>query len=107
MSKLCVCVWWCSFEGAVPALLDVAAIAADRVLLLDCFFTVVLFHGSTVAQWRRAGYQHQPEHDNFRALLAVRHWAGNRDRTSFGLLGGREISSRGRFRDAGRFISPV
>ncbi|KEH26314.1 protein transporter SEC23-like protein [Medicago truncatula] len=39
-------------SGPEPALLDVAAIAADRVLLLDAFFTVVIFHGSTIAQWR-------------------------------------------------------
>lgn len=45
-----------------PALLDVAAISADRILLLDSYFTVVVFHGSTIAQWRKAGYQNQPEH---------------------------------------------
>lgn len=48
--------------GPEPALLDVAAIAADRLLLLDAFFTVVIFHGATIAQWRKAGYQNQPEH---------------------------------------------
>lgn len=52
-----------SFHSAPePALLDVAAIASDRILLLDSYFTVVIFHGSTVAQWRKAGYQDQPEH---------------------------------------------
>ena len=45
-----------------PALLDVAAIAADRILLLDSYFTVVIFHGSTIAQWRKAGYHKMPEH---------------------------------------------
>jgi len=30
---------------------------------------VVVFHGSTVAQWRKAGYQRQPEHAAFKALL--------------------------------------
>lgn len=53
-----------------PALLDVAAIAADRILLLDSYFTIVIFHGSTIAQWRKAGYHYQPEHQviflNFR-----------------------------------------
>lgn len=49
-------------SGPEPALLDVAAIAADRVLLLDSFFTVVIFHGSTIAQWRKAGYHNEPEH---------------------------------------------
>lgn len=45
-----------------PALLDVSAIAADRILLLDSYFTIVIFHGSTIAQWRKAGYHNQPEH---------------------------------------------
>lgn len=45
-----------------PALLDVAAISADRILLLDSYFTIVVFHGSTIAQWRKAGYHNQPEH---------------------------------------------
>lgn len=45
-----------------PALLDVASIAADRILLLDAYFSVVIFHGMTIAQWRNMGYQNQPEH---------------------------------------------
>ncbi|GKV06204.1 hypothetical protein SLEP1_g18117 [Rubroshorea leprosula] len=49
-------------SGPEPALLDVAAIAADRILLLDAYFTVVIFHGSTIAQWRKAGYHNQSEH---------------------------------------------
>lgn len=45
-----------------PALLDVSSIAADRILLLDSYFSVVVFHGMTIAQWRNLGYQNQPEH---------------------------------------------
>ncbi|KAJ0053266.1 hypothetical protein Pint_00003 [Pistacia integerrima] len=56
-------------SGPEPALLDVAAIAADRILLLDSYFTVVIFHGATIAQWRKAGYHHQPEHQAFAQLL--------------------------------------
>jgi protein transport protein SEC23 len=56
-------------SGVEPALLDVAAIAADRILLLDAFFTVVVFHGSTVAQWRKAGYHDNIEHELFAAFL--------------------------------------
>ncbi|XP_052169845.1 protein transport protein SEC23-like [Diospyros lotus] len=52
-----------------PALLDVAAIVSDRILLLDSYFTVVVFHGSTIAQWRKAGYHNQPEHVAFAQLL--------------------------------------
>ena len=45
-----------------PALLDVASISADRILLLDSYFSIVVFHGMTIAQWRNMGYQNQPEH---------------------------------------------
>ncbi|KAK9095614.1 hypothetical protein Scep_027083 [Stephania cephalantha] len=59
-----------SFHSAPePALLDVAAISADRILLLDAYFTVVIFHGATIAQWRNAGYHNQPEHEVFAQLL--------------------------------------
>ncbi|MQL83618.1 hypothetical protein Taro_016111, partial [Colocasia esculenta] len=48
-----------------PALLDVASISADRILLLDAYFSVVIFHGMTIAQWRNMGYQNQPEHQPY------------------------------------------
>ena len=53
-----------SFQsGPEPVLLDVTAIAADRILLLDSYFTVVIFHGITIAQWQKAGYQYQEGHE--------------------------------------------
>jgi hypothetical protein len=52
------------------------SISPDRILLLDAYFYVVVFHGSTVAQWRKARYQDQPEHEAFRQLLEVRSAAG-------------------------------
>ncbi|KAK8548076.1 hypothetical protein V6N12_061001 [Hibiscus sabdariffa] len=45
-----------------PALLDVASISADCILLLDSYFSIVVFHGITIAQWRNMGYQNLPEH---------------------------------------------
>lgn len=45
-----------SFNGVEPALLDVSSIMPERILLLDAFFYVVIFHGATVAQWRKEGY---------------------------------------------------
>ncbi|CAH9080693.1 unnamed protein product [Cuscuta europaea] len=56
-----------------PALLDVASIAADRILLLDSYFSVVIFHGMTIAQWRNMGYHKQPEHQAFAQLLQAPH----------------------------------
>ncbi|MBA0647461.1 hypothetical protein Goklo_015336 [Gossypium klotzschianum] len=56
-----------------PALLDVASISADRILLLDAYFSIVIFHGMTIAQWRNMGYQSQPEHQAFSQLLQAPH----------------------------------
>ncbi|GAB4844212.1 Protein transport protein S23 C [Ancistrocladus abbreviatus] len=59
-----------SFHSAPEAaLLDVSSISGDRILLLDSYFTVVIFHGATIAQWQKAGYQNDPEHQAFVQLL--------------------------------------
>ena len=52
-----------------PVLLDATSVRPDVMLLLDTFFTLVVFHGQTIAAWRDAGYQHQPDHANFKQLL--------------------------------------
>ncbi|KAI5965939.1 SEC23 [Candida pseudojiufengensis] len=51
-------------------LLDSVSIKDDRILLLDTFFHILIFHGKTIAQWRRLGYQDQEEYSNLRELLA-------------------------------------
>jgi len=59
-----------SFSGPpVPVLLDVTSIAPDRILLLDTFFQVIVFHGETISAWRRQGYHESGEHASFRELL--------------------------------------
>ncbi|KAF4101968.1 hypothetical protein G5714_016768 [Onychostoma macrolepis] len=59
-----------SFNGPPePVLLDSSSILPDRILLMDTFFQIVIFHGETVSQWRKAGYQDMPEYENFRHLL--------------------------------------
>ena len=60
-----------SFNGPPqPVLLDVASIQPDSILLLDTFFMIVVHAGQTIAAWRKANYQDQPEHEAFRNLLA-------------------------------------
>ncbi|XP_078462491.1 protein transport protein Sec23A isoform X2 [Lampetra planeri] len=59
-----------SFSGPPePVLLDSSSILADRILLMDTFFQILIYHGETVAQWCKSGYQELPEYDNFRQLL--------------------------------------
>ena len=59
-----------SFNGPpVPVLLDVTSIAPDRILLLDTFFQVIVFHGETISAWRKQNYHEDPSHTHFRDLL--------------------------------------
>uniref|UniRef100_H2ZP45 Protein transport protein SEC23 n=1 Tax=Ciona savignyi TaxID=51511 RepID=H2ZP45_CIOSA len=59
-----------SFNGPPePVLLDSTSIQADKILLLDTFFQVLIYHGETIDQWKKAGYQEKPEYENFRQLL--------------------------------------
>lgn len=52
-----------------PVLLDIASISPEKILLLDTFFQVVVWHGEKIASWRKQGYHEKPEYDNFRQLL--------------------------------------
>ncbi|CAG8640634.1 984_t:CDS:2, partial [Scutellospora calospora] len=52
-----------------PVLLDSVSIKPDVILLLDTFFHILIFHGETIAQWRKAGYQEQDGYENFKELL--------------------------------------
>jgi protein transport protein SEC23 len=59
-----------SFHGPPqPVLLDATSVTSDTILLLDTFFHVVVFHGSTISMWRAAGYQDQADHIHFKNLL--------------------------------------
>lgn len=57
-------------EGeANAALLDSVSIKEDVVLLLDTFFHLCIWHGTTVAQWRKAGYHEQEGFEHIKAQL--------------------------------------
>ncbi|KAJ1878458.1 GTPase-activating protein S23 [Coemansia sp. RSA 486] len=57
-------------EGApAPVVLDSASMKPDVILLLDSFFHILIWHGETIAEWRKAGYHEQPEYENLRLLL--------------------------------------
>ena len=66
------------FEAdAYPVLLDANAIQADKILLLDSYFTVVIFHGSLIANWRNQKYHEMEEYVDFKDLLSRPHIAAN------------------------------
>lgn len=56
-------------EEPEAVLLDSVSIKDDRILLLDTFFHILIFHGRTIAQWRKAGYQDQEDYADFKRLL--------------------------------------
>ncbi|XP_024962905.1 protein transport protein SEC23-like isoform X1 [Cynara cardunculus var. scolymus] len=59
-----------SFDGPpIPVLLDVCSLSPDVILLFDSYFYVVIHYGSKIAQWKKLGYDRDPDHENFRKLL--------------------------------------
>ncbi len=36
---------------------------------MDTFYHILIYHGETIAQWIKAGYQDLPEYENFKQLL--------------------------------------
>merc|ERR1712012_1171812 len=59
-----------SFNGPPePVLLDSSSIQPDRILLMDTFFQVLIYHGETIHQWKVAKYHEQEEYATFAQLL--------------------------------------
>ncbi|KAI9824482.1 MAG: GTPase-activating protein S23 [Phylliscum demangeonii] len=56
-------------DGSQPVLLDSTSIQPNHILLLDTFFHILIFHGETIAEWRKIGYQDQEGYENFKSLL--------------------------------------
>lgn len=56
-------------EQTQPVLLDTTSIHPERVLLMDTFFHIVIFHGETIAAWKKANYHLQPGYETFSQLL--------------------------------------
>lgn len=54
-----------------PALLDISSLKPEVILLLDTFFNVLIWHGDTVVEWKKAGYHEQPEYEHFRTLMQM------------------------------------
>lgn len=50
-------------------LLDSMSLAPLKILLLDTFFQLLIWHGKQIAAWRKAGYHEQPEYEYFNTFL--------------------------------------
>lgn len=56
-------------EEAHPVLLDSVSAKSDVILLLDTFFHILIWHGETIAQWRKQGFQEKENYEGFKLLL--------------------------------------
>ena len=52
-----------------PVLLDIDSLKNDYILLLDTYFKVVIWEGSTIRSWRKAGYHKKEEYENVKILM--------------------------------------
>lgn len=65
-----------SGAGGAPAtvnavLLDAASIGPERILLLDTFFNVILWHGESVASWKKSGLDQDPNYDYLKEFFQM------------------------------------
>jgi len=59
-----------SFNGPpeiVP--LDSSSVQPDKILLLDTFFQVLIYHGDNIHAWVKAGYHEKEEYANLKELI--------------------------------------
>mmetsp|Transcript_33737 Transcript_33737/g.52760 ORF Transcript_33737/g.52760 Transcript_33737/m.52760 type:complete len:606 (-) Transcript_33737:175-1992(-) len=56
-------------DKGFPVLLSSKSLAPDRILMLDTFFHLVIWHGKTISDWMQKGFQNDPNYGAFRALL--------------------------------------
>ncbi|KAI5959749.1 uncharacterized protein KGF55_004981 [Candida pseudojiufengensis] len=52
-----------------PVLLDSMSLGRSKILLLDTFFQILIYHGSQIAEWRKAEYHEQKEYEYFKTFL--------------------------------------
>lgn len=52
-----------------PVSLDTSSITPERILLMDTFFQIVIFHGERIAAWKKANYQDKPGYEAFKQFL--------------------------------------
>ncbi|EGV62069.1 hypothetical protein PSN45_000783 [Yamadazyma tenuis] len=52
-----------------PVLLDSMSLSKSKILLLDTFFHILIYHGGQVAEWRKLGYHNQEGYEHFKEFL--------------------------------------
>lgn len=57
------------YKDTSPVSLDTSSIQPERILLMDTFFQIVIFHGDRIAAWRKQNYHEKPGFESFKAFL--------------------------------------
>lgn len=52
-----------------PVLLDSVSLGHNKILLLDTFFHILIHHGMTISQWRKANYHNMEGYEHFKEFL--------------------------------------
>lgn len=52
-----------------PVLLDSSSMKPDVMLFLDTYFHVLIYLGETISQWKKQGYQNDPNYASFAQFL--------------------------------------
>lgn len=57
------------YQETKPVSLDTSSIQPDRILMMDTFFQIVIFHGDKIAIWRKQNYQEKEGFESFKLFL--------------------------------------
>lgn len=56
-------------KETTPVSLDTSSIQPDRILMMDTFFQIVIFHGDRIAAWKKQNYQEKEGYESFKLFL--------------------------------------
>jgi len=51
-----------------PVPCDTTSMRSDIILLVDTFYNVIIWHGNTVAEWVKLGYDKDPNFEHFKTI---------------------------------------
>ena len=57
-------------DGPVAANCDIESMKDDVILLMDSYFHIVVWRGSSIVNWVKDGYHEQPDYENLKSILA-------------------------------------
>ena len=56
---------------ALPVLCDMESLSDDRILVVDTYFFVLIWHGKNIHYWKEQDFQNNPDFQHFKDLLEM------------------------------------